>query len=422
MKNIFRRIGAAIVTLFLSLSFVVPTFAQEGLPGSSEANPYEISGGRENDNPFPDKVSDTLIQTYNRPSKYEVDNMIVRGEMEFKDGSILPLGDPNSGINDAAWEEFSTTPLETYGKMPTRIHWYVVFEPSKSHNMSFGLGVWTYVEQQENKLNLGSGDKVVSKQAKNKDIYLNGEKLDDSQVLFHINSISQPQYLSWTLDITDKPYSFLQSFTFGHDATWFGIYGSADKQRLFMYWSSVSPRANFHYVDEMEYRKLNGLSGSDSILQRSNGENWQSTVPGTALQLEDMMDPVQTKGEFRALRPNADPYFSLEEGTTKPTYATVIEKSPLGFTYIADDIDKPENVTDSESYKPLTEAGNGNYYLTPVLYEDGTYGLDKHYYILERQMPSPIKIHKTDDQDQGLKDVTFDLYRINGETETPVAS
>lgn len=77
----------------------------------------------------------------------------------------------------------------------------------------------------------------------------------------------------------------------------------------------------------------------------------------------------------------------------------------VGYAYVGDDIDK-----------------GANNVISPIIWPDGHITYDKHYYILERQMPSPIKIHKTDEQDQGLKDVTFDLYRVNGEVETPIAS
>ncbi|SUO04055.1 collagen-binding surface protein [Faecalicoccus pleomorphus] len=188
---------------------------------------------------------------------------------------------------------------------------------------------------------------------------------------------------------------------------------------VFMY-----PTATIHYVEENAYRQLNGLDKEAAIPERSGGADYSSTAPGTTLDLTDLKTSIQLGDKIGTSKSGLKPLFSTTDksqtnlfidlnthqevkGEARPTYEDVINQSeqPVGYAYIGDDIDK-----------------GANNVISPIVWPDGHITYDKHYYILERQMPSPIKIHKTDDQDQGLKDVTFDLYRINGETETPVAS
>lgn len=146
--------------------------------------------------------------------------------------------------------------------------------------------------------------------------------------------------------------------------------------------------------------------------------------PAAVLDLSDLKASLQLGDRIGTSKNNLKPLFSTKDksqtnvfidlnthqevkGEARPTYDDVISESQqaVGYAYVGDDIDK-----------------GANNVISPIIWPDGHITYDKHYYILERQMPSPIKIHKMDEQDQGLKDVTFDLYRVNGEVETPIAS
>lgn len=146
--------------------------------------------------------------------------------------------------------------------------------------------------------------------------------------------------------------------------------------------------------------------------------------PAAVLDLSDLKASLQLGDRIGTSKNNLKPLFSTKDksqtnvfidlnthqevkGEARSTYGDVISESQqaVGYAYVGDDIDK-----------------GANNVISPIIWPDGHITYDKHYYILERQMPSPIKIHKMDEQDQGLKDVTFDLYRVNGEVETPIAS
>lgn len=146
--------------------------------------------------------------------------------------------------------------------------------------------------------------------------------------------------------------------------------------------------------------------------------------PAAVLDLSDLKASLQLGDRIGTSKNNLKPLFSTKDksqtnvfidlnthqevkGEARSTYDDVISESQqaVGYAYVGDDIDK-----------------GANNVISPIIWPDGHITYDKHYYILERQMPSPIKIHKMDEQDQGLKDVTFDLYRVNGEVETPIAS
>ena len=184
------------------------------------------------------------------------------------------------------------------------------------------------------------------------------------------------------------------------------------------------PAATIHYVDENAYRTLNGLDKTAVIPERSGGADYSSTAPAAVLDLSDLKASLKLGDRIGTSKNNLKPLFSTKDksqtnvfidlnthqevkGEARPTYDDVISQSQqaVGYAYVGDDIDK-----------------GANNVISPIIWPDGHITYDKHYYILERQMPSPIKIHKTDEQDQGLKDVTFDLYRVNGEVETPIAS
>lgn len=251
---------------------------------------------------------------------------------------------------------------------------------------------------------------------------LNGQDLDPSTIYFEFkNGAKGRYYFSGSVAIDENPITYFQVRTnlVGSNSGPNGGTAGFSNTPVYMY-----PVATIHYVDENAYRTLNGLDKTAGIPERSGGADYSSTAPAAVLDLSDLKASLKLGDRIGTSKNNLKPLFSTKDksqtnvfidlnthqevkGEARPTYDDVISQSQqaVGYAYVGDDIDK-----------------GANNVISPIIWPDGHITYDKHYYILERQMPSPIKIHKTDEQDQGLKDVTFDLYRVNGEVETPIAS
>lgn len=437
MKVRKRNILSICLSAFLMLSAFFSTIPVYAQGTGTEDDPYIMDDYPEVANPYPDKISDAEIQAKlaeageSRPA---ADTNIFKIELILKDGSTVMMFDGKKQQQD--WFQ------KYYGQIK-QVKWYSVF--SKSRDVEVIMAT-TFLNDLRLKTNVLSNDSTntLNKNAVMTELKINNENVDPSMMFFKWkNGIKRTIFFEGTLEVPSESPVWMRVISYPVFSSKGGV---LTLMRVFD--SYMVTNATFHYVDEKEYRNALNLDYNSPIAQRSNGSDWSSTAPSKDLSLTDLKDPLKLSDEFMGRKfffnsSDSDgtlyPYFSIGDTkysnkewssdgmsinttTIRPTYAEAIKDNLVGYTYIADDIDKPMDTNNPQNFVYNTDAGKGNYYFTPVLNSDGTISYDKHYYILERQMPSPIKIHKTDDQDQGLKDVTFDLYRINGETETPVAS
>lgn len=393
----------------------IPVYAQGS--GTSGDDPYLLDGSERGTNPFSDKLSEEEINAHVASAKTKnfLNTLLVKYEVVLKDGSTILIDSPEANMLPYDF-------LHQYGNQIKGLNWYMFAGEASSDGWDkITIPLAAAVRHTQSKLSYESGA-YSGKMYPTTKLSLNGQDLDPSTIFFEFkNGAKGRYYFSGSVEIDENPITYFQVRTnlVGSNSGPNGGTAGFSITPVYMY-----PVATIHYVDENAYRTLNGLDKTAVIPERSGGADYSSTAPAAVLDLSDLKASLQLGDRIGTSKNNLKPLFSTKDksqtnvfidlnthqevkGEARPTYDDVISQSQqaVGYAYVGDDIDK-----------------GANNVISPIIWPDGHITYDKHYYILERQMPSPIKIHKTDEQDQGLKDVTFDLYRVNGEIETPIAS
>lgn len=393
----------------------IPVYAQGS--GTSDDDPYLLDGSERGTNPFSDKLSEEEINAHVASAKTKnfLNTLLVKYEVVLKDGSTILIDSPE--VNMLPYDF-----LHQYGNQIKGLNWYMFAGEASSDGWDkITIPLAAAVRHTQSKLSYESGA-YSGKMYPTTKLSLNGQDLDPSTIYFEFkNGAKGRYYFSGSVAIDENPITYFQVRTnlVGSNSGPNGGTAGFSITPVYMY-----PVATIHYVDENAYRTLNGLDKTAVIPERSGGADYSSTAPAAVLDLSDLKASLKLGDRIGTSKNNLKPLFSTKDksqtnvfidlnthqevkGEARPTYDDVISQSQqaVGYAYVGDDIDK-----------------GANNVISPIIWPDGHITYDKHYYILERQMPSPIKIHKTDEQDQGLKDVTFDLYRVNGEVETPIAS
>lgn len=393
----------------------IPVYAQGS--GTSDDDPYLLDGSERGTNPFSDKLSEEEINAHVASAKTKnfLNTLLVKYEVVLKDGSTILIDSPE--VNMLPYDF-----LHQYGNQIKGLNWYMFAGEASSDGWDkITIPLAAAVRHTQSKLSYESGAYSGNMYPTTK-LSLNGQDLDPSTIFFEFkNGAKGRYYFSGSVAIDENPITYFQVRTnlVGSNSGPNGGTAGFSNTPVYMY-----PVATIHYVDENAYRTLNGLDKTAGIPERSGGADYSSTAPAAVLDLSDLKASLKLGDRIGTSKNNLKPLFSTKDksqtnvfidlnthqevkGEARPTYDDVISQSQqaVGYAYVGDDIDK-----------------GANNVISPIIWPDGHITYDKHYYILERQMPSPIKIHKTDEQDQGLKDVTFDLYRVNGEVETPIAS
>lgn len=393
----------------------IPVYAQGS--GTSGDDPYLLDGSERGTNPFSDKLSEEEINAHVASAKTKnfLNTLLVKYEVILKDGSTILIDSPEANMLPYDF-------LHQYGNQIKGLNWYMFAGEASSDGWDkITIPLAAAVRHTQSKLSYESGAYDGQRYPITK-LSLNGQDLDPSTIFFEFkNGAKGRYYFSGSVEIDENPITYFQVRTnlVGSNSGPNGGTAGFSITPVYMY-----PVATIHYVDENAYRTLNGLDKTAVIPERSGGADYSSTAPAAVLDLSDLKASLQLGDRIGTSKNNLKPLFSTKDksqtnvfidlnthqevkGEARPTYDDVISQSQqaVGYAYVGDDIDK-----------------GANNVISPIIWPDGHITYDKHYYILERQMPSPIKIHKTDEQDQGLKDVTFDLYRVNGEVETPIAS
>ncbi len=393
----------------------IPVYAQGS--GTSDDDPYLLDGSERGTNPFSDKLSEEEINAHVASAKTKnfLNTLLVKYEVVLKDGSTILIDSPE--VNMLPYDF-----LHQYGNQIKGLNWYMFAGEASSDGWDkITIPLAAAVRHTQSKLSYESGA-YSGKMYPTTKLSLNGQDLDPSTIYFEFkNGVKGRYYFSGSVAIDENPITYFQVRTnlVGSNSGPNGGTAGFSNTPVYMY-----PVATIHYVDENAYRTLNGLDKTAGIPERSGGADYSSTAPAAVLDLSDLKASLKLGDRIGTSKNNLKPLFSTKDksqtnvfidlnthqevkGEARPTYDDVISQSQqaVGYAYVGDDIDK-----------------GANNVISPIIWPDGHITYDKHYYILERQMPSPIKIHKTDEQDQGLKDVTFDLYRVNGEVETPIAS
>ena len=207
--------------------------------------------------------------------------------------------------------------------------------------------------------------------------------------------------------------------------------GSADNEAIFGYeglnheQSSGAPGyfafvpecgAQFHFVDDLKYRKTMNLSASDNIPQRSASETDKfSTKPFIKLDLSDLSDAKNISevrfGNNQVVRNMYTPLLSYEgdpkkDSIKRPTMEELKNANISGYLYYSNDIDTPNG---GKFTKDNTE-NFGNYDYGIARDKDDNQLTVKHYYVTFRPIPTQLVVRYKNLQNKIESGKQFALY------------
>lgn len=156
--------------------------------------------------------------------------------------------------------------------------------------------------------------------------------------------------------------------------------------------------AQFHFVDDLQYRNAAHIKDAGQLLGRSTGETDRfSTKPFTKLDLSDLSDTQNVSGVrfgnnqvvknmyTPLLSYNGDP---KKDSVKRPTMEELTGTNIPGYLYYSNDIDTPEGGTFT---KDNTEKF-GNYDYGIVRDKDDNQVNTKHYYVTYRPIPTQLVV------------------------------
>ncbi|WP_421782311.1 InlB B-repeat-containing protein [Gardnerella sp. DNF01199S] len=228
-------------------------------------------------------------------------------------------------------------------------------------------------------------------------------------------------------DKTNIKFQMRKNQTFIHVV----MEGSADNEAIFGYeglnheQSSGAPGyfafvpecgAQFHFVDDLKYRKTMNLSASDNIPQRSASETDKfSTKPFIKLDLSDLSDAKNISevrfGNNQVVRNMYTPLLSYEgdpkkDSIKRPTMEELKNANISGYLYYSNDIDTPNG---GKFTKDNTE-NFGNYDYGIARDKDDNQLTVKHYYVTFRPIPTQLVVRYKNLQNKIENGKQFALY------------
>ena len=173
--------------------------------------------------------------------------------------------------------------------------------------------------------------------------------------------------------------------------------------------------AQFHFVDDLQYRNVARIEGTGELSQRSAGETDKfSTKSFTKLNITDLQDDknvYNVKFCNNAIANYFIPLLSYEGDPKKdiverPTMEELKKTNIPGYLYYSNDIDTPEGGTfTKENTKKF-----GNYDYGIVRDKDDNQVTTKHYYVTFRPIPTQLVVRYKDLQNKIESGKKFALY------------
>ncbi|MFP1676088.1 InlB B-repeat-containing protein [Gardnerella sp. Marseille-Q9691] len=202
------------------------------------------------------------------------------------------------------------------------------------------------------------------------------------------------------------------------------IYGN---QSLNYEGSSVAPGlfvfipecgAQFHFVDDLQYRNVARIEGTGELSQRSDGETDKfSTKSFTKLNITDLQNyknVYNVKFCNNAIANYFIPLLSYEGDPKKdiverPTMEELKKTNIPGYLYYSNDIDTPEGGTfTTDNTKKF-----GNYDYGIVRDKDDNQVTTKHYYVTFRPIPTQLVVQYKDSQNNIESGEKYAIYSGN---------
>lgn len=177
--------------------------------------------------------------------------------------------------------------------------------------------------------------------------------------------------------------------------------------------------AQFHFVDDLQYRKAANIKGNDELPQRSSAETDRfSTKPFTKLDLSDLSDMKNISevrfGNNQVVRNMYTPLLSYEgdpkkDSIKRPTMEELKNTNIPGYLYYSNDIDTPNG---GKFTKDNTE-NFGNYDYGIVRDKDDNQVTTKHYYVTFRPIPTQLVVRYKDLQNNIESGKKYAIYSGN---------
>ena len=174
--------------------------------------------------------------------------------------------------------------------------------------------------------------------------------------------------------------------------------------------------AQFHFVDDLQYRKAANIKGNDELPQRSSSETDRfSTKPFTKLDLSDLSDMKNISevrfGNNQVVRNMYTPLLSYEgdpkkDSIKRPTMEELKKTNIPGYLYYSNDIDTPNG---GKFTKDNTD-NFGNYDYGIARDKDDNQLTIKHYYVTFRPIPTQLVVQYKDLQNKIESGKKFALY------------
>ena len=156
--------------------------------------------------------------------------------------------------------------------------------------------------------------------------------------------------------------------------------------------------AQFHFVDDLQYRKVTKIEGHDELPQRSAGETDRfSTKPFTKLDLPDLSEIKNVAGvrfgNNQVAHNMITSLLSFEDDPKKdsvkrPTMDELKKTNIPGYLYYSNDIDTPEGGT----FTKENTKNFGNYDYGIARDKDDNQLTTKHYYVTFRPIPTQLVV------------------------------
>ncbi|MDK7192680.1 LPXTG cell wall anchor domain-containing protein [Bifidobacterium sp. UMB1197] len=351
---------------------------------------YDFSNDKDIKNPFPNVITPAEVKelqdktTSGYPFSYIIKSFYTPAGKEFKVVNGKPVGDT---------QEFTYQIQNTYENMLGRIDNYI-FIPSAKEAYGGEGEIRPYRSSREFRNDDGS------------------LSLDDSK--------APDTVIPYTLEINGKfigkdrttktPFEYYmnRNQTFVHmtmhgrkaDEIIYGVQslnymGSSAAPGLFAFIPECG--AQFHFVDDLQYRKVANIKGNGELSQRStDGADRFSAKPFTKLAITDLQDSSNVsnvKFTNNAIANYFVPLLSYEcdpkkDSVKRPTMDELKKTNIPGYLYYSNDIDTPEDGTFTKDNTKKF----GNYDYGIVRNKDDNQVTTKHYYVTFRVIPTQLVV------------------------------
>ena len=376
---------------------------------------YDFTNDKDVQNPFPDVITPAEVKelqnktTSGYPFSYIIKSFYTPAGKEFKVVNGKPEGDT---------QEFTYQIQNTYENMLGRIDNYIFIPRAKEAYDGEGE-IRPYRSSREFRNDDGS-------------LSLDDSKATDTVIPYTLEI--NGKFIG--KDLTTKtPFEYYmnRNQTFVHmtmhgrkaDEIIYGVQslnymGSSAAPGLFAFIPECG--AQFHFVDDLQYRNVAHIKDAGELSQRSAGEADRfSTKPFTKLTITDLQDSKNVRKVKFTNNAIANYFVSLlsydgdpkKDSVKRPTMKELTSTNIPGYLYYSNDIDTPEGGTFTENN---TEKF-GNYDYGIVRDKDDNQVITKHYYVTYRPIPTQLVVQYKNN-DGSYKDASYSLLNATNSQVT----